>query len=38
MTFHPDSLPDLTGKVYIVTGGNSGMYAHPRLLSRSPSR
>jgi len=25
MTFHPDSLPDLTGKVYIVTGGNSGM-------------
>jgi hypothetical protein len=26
MTFHPDSLPDLTGKVYIVTGGNSGMY------------
>ncbi|KAF5621928.1 reductase [Fusarium sp. NRRL 52700] len=25
MTFHPDSLPDLTGRVYIVTGGNSGM-------------
>jgi hypothetical protein len=25
MAFHPDSLPDLTGKVYIVTGGNSGM-------------
>jgi NAD(P)-dependent dehydrogenase (short-subunit alcohol dehydrogenase family) len=26
MTFHPDSLPDLTGKVYIITGGNAGMY------------
>jgi hypothetical protein len=25
MTFHPDSLPNLTGKVFIVTGGNSGM-------------
>lgn len=25
MTFHPDSLPGLTGRVYIVTGGNSGM-------------
>ncbi|KAF4945900.1 hypothetical protein FSARC_14328 [Fusarium sarcochroum] len=25
MTFHPDSLPDLNGKVFIVTGGNSGM-------------
>lgn len=27
MTFHPDQLPDLSGKVYIVTGGNAGMYA-----------
>jgi retinol dehydrogenase-12 len=26
MTFHPDSLPDLSGKVYIVTGATSGMY------------
>ncbi|RMJ16226.1 hypothetical protein CDV36_004136 [Fusarium kuroshium] len=25
MTFHPDLLPDLTGKVYIVTGGTSGI-------------
>ncbi|MCJ1376985.1 hypothetical protein MMC17_000075 [Xylographa soralifera] len=25
MTFHPDSLPNLAGKVYIVTGGNSGI-------------
>ncbi|KAG9232268.1 hypothetical protein BJ875DRAFT_381087 [Amylocarpus encephaloides] len=25
MTFHPDALPDLSGKVYIVTGGNSGV-------------
>lgn len=25
MTFHPDQLPDLAGKVYIVTGGNAGM-------------
>lgn len=29
MGFNPDSLPDLTGKVYIVTGGNSGMYVSP---------
>ncbi|CAI6339223.1 unnamed protein product [Periconia digitata] len=28
MPFHPDSLPDLTGKVYIVTGGNAGMGYH----------
>ena len=26
MKFHPDSLPNLTGKVYVVTGGTSGMY------------
>jgi hypothetical protein len=26
MTFHPDSLPDLSGKIYIVTGGTSGVY------------
>ncbi|KAJ4328848.1 hypothetical protein N0V84_000635 [Fusarium piperis] len=25
MTFHPDSLPGLTGRVYIVTGGTSGI-------------
>ncbi|KAJ5578236.1 uncharacterized protein N7459_007200 [Penicillium hispanicum] len=25
MTFHPDTLPDLKGKVFIVTGGNSGI-------------
>ncbi|KNA98660.1 hypothetical protein FOXG_18444 [Fusarium oxysporum f. sp. lycopersici 4287] len=28
MTFHPDSLPDLTGRVYVVTGGNSGMQVY----------
>ncbi|KAI1359505.1 NAD(P)-binding protein [Xylaria arbuscula] len=28
MTFHPDSLPDLGGKVFIVTGGNSGIGYH----------
>ncbi|KAJ0140493.1 hypothetical protein HZ326_16621 [Fusarium oxysporum f. sp. albedinis] len=26
MTFTPQSLPDLSGQVYIVTGGNAGMY------------
>ncbi|KAH6957111.1 hypothetical protein DER45DRAFT_506619 [Fusarium avenaceum] len=25
MTFHPDNLPELNGKVFIVTGGNSGI-------------
>lgn len=29
MTFHPDTLKDLTGKVYIVTGANSGMLVSP---------
>ncbi|KAL3456584.1 hypothetical protein BJX64DRAFT_296583 [Aspergillus heterothallicus] len=28
MTFHPDTLPDLQGKVFIVTGGNSGIGYH----------
>ncbi len=27
-TFHPDSLPDLTGRVYLVTGGNAGVGYH----------
>jgi NAD(P)-dependent dehydrogenase (short-subunit alcohol dehydrogenase family) len=35
MTFHPDSLPDLTGKVYIVTGGNSGMSVSSQILANS---
>ncbi|RGP63856.1 hypothetical protein FLONG3_9750 [Fusarium longipes] len=25
MSFHPDNLPNLSGKVFIVTGGNAGM-------------
>lgn len=25
MSFHPDNLPSLNGKVFIVTGGNAGM-------------
>ncbi|KAK8037689.1 hypothetical protein PG991_001035 [Apiospora marii] len=28
MTFHPDTLPNLDGKVFIVTGGNSGIGYH----------
>ncbi|KAI6352887.1 hypothetical protein MCOR25_009271 [Pyricularia grisea] len=28
MPFHPDSLPNLEGKVFIVTGGNSGIGYH----------
>ncbi|KAK7972340.1 hypothetical protein PG988_006474 [Apiospora saccharicola] len=28
MTFHPDNLPELKGKVFIVTGGNSGIGYH----------
>ncbi|KAI9036581.1 uncharacterized protein KD926_001655 [Aspergillus affinis] len=48
MTFHPDSLPDLSGKTYIVTGGSSGIgyttvarlaqhKAHVYMCARSPS-
>jgi hypothetical protein len=29
MTPHPDSLGDLSGRVYIVTGGNAGMFVLP---------
>ncbi|CAJ2508311.1 Uu.00g094970.m01.CDS01 [Anthostomella pinea] len=49
MTFHPDTLPDLKGKVFIVTGGNSGIGyhtvahlaahgAHVYLCARSPEK
>ncbi|KAI0101005.1 hypothetical protein GGR51DRAFT_551168 [Nemania sp. FL0031] len=47
--FHPDALPDLKGKVFIVTGGNSGIGyymvahlaahgAHVYLCARSPEK
>ncbi|KAB8269319.1 hypothetical protein BDV30DRAFT_229926 [Aspergillus minisclerotigenes] len=49
MTFHPDTLPNLKGKVFIVTGGNSGIGyytiahlaehgAHVYLCARSPEK
>ncbi|OIW23229.1 NAD(P)-binding protein [Coniochaeta ligniaria NRRL 30616] len=49
MTFHPDTLPDLTGRVVLVTGGNSGIGyhtvshlaahgAHVYLACRNPSK
>ncbi|KFY61745.1 hypothetical protein V496_04903 [Pseudogymnoascus sp. VKM F-4515 (FW-2607)] len=49
MTFHPDNLPDLKGKVFIVTGGNSGIGyytvahlaghgAHVYMCARSPKK
>ncbi|KAI2467244.1 hypothetical protein F4781DRAFT_322942 [Annulohypoxylon bovei var. microspora] len=49
MTFHPDTLPDLKGKVFIVTGGNSGIGyytvahlaehgAHVYMCARSPEK
>ncbi|EHY56132.1 hypothetical protein HRR83_008650 [Exophiala dermatitidis] len=49
MPFHPDSLPDLSDKVHVVTGGNSGIGfytvarlaqhgAHVYLCARSESR
>ena len=31
-TFNPNALPDLKDKVFIVTGGNSGMYVSLKLL------
>lgn len=37
MTFHPNTLPNLKGKVFIVTGGNSGMSVSPLLYSESLS-
>ncbi|TVY49680.1 putative oxidoreductase [Lachnellula occidentalis] len=36
MTFHPDSLPDLSGKVWIVTGGNSGVFVSQFSLHLDP--
>ncbi|KAH8645841.1 hypothetical protein BX600DRAFT_421410 [Xylariales sp. PMI_506] len=49
MAFHPDTLPDLKGKVFIVTGGNSGIGyytvahlaehgAHVYMCARSPEK
>ncbi|KAI0478168.1 hypothetical protein F4859DRAFT_49003 [Xylaria cf. heliscus] len=49
MTFHPDTLHDLKGKVFIVTGGNSGIGyytvahlaehgAHVYMCARSPKK
>ncbi|OBT74268.1 hypothetical protein VF21_07393 [Pseudogymnoascus sp. 05NY08] len=49
MTFHPDTLPVLKGKVFIVTGGNSGIGyytvshlaehgAHVYMCARSPKK
>ncbi|KAK8004865.1 hypothetical protein PG990_010902 [Apiospora arundinis] len=49
MTFHPDTLPNLKGKVFIVTGGNSGIgyytvsylaehEAHVYMCARSPEK
>ncbi|KAI1768942.1 hypothetical protein GGR53DRAFT_317373 [Hypoxylon sp. FL1150] len=49
MTFHPDTLPNLKGKVFIVTGGNSGIGyytvahlaehgAHVYMCARSPEK
>ncbi|KAI0868051.1 hypothetical protein GGS24DRAFT_483467 [Hypoxylon argillaceum] len=49
MTFHPDTLPNLQGEVFIVTGGNSGIGyytvshlaehgAHVYMCARSPEK
>ena len=35
--FSLDQVPDLTGKVYIVTGGNSGMSVSPLPFSHASS-